>query len=151
MFYVIIPKEPVNVSYFGRCSCGVDRRDAVRCDHMAAIVMSSRMTTWKLQSPLEEEPVCNVNLAQIMTSKNSNNFIRYCPSWLAPNKAGRPKKDERRKSGVEIAMAKKHHYKRPRKLRLYCQICGKHNHISEDCWKEPINANIGKTRLDRRD
>ena len=148
--------ETLNGSYSGCCSCGVDRRDVVPCDHMAATVMSSRIliltrinimpywwthTTWKLQFPLEEEPVCNVNIAQIMTSKNRNNFIRYCPSWSAPNKAGQPKKDERRKSGVEITMAKKRgQYKRPRKLRLCCQICGKHNPVSEDCWKDPINA-----------
>ena len=156
MFYVVIPKEPVNGSYFGRCSCGVDKRDAVPCDHMAAIVVSSRIpmlmrinimpywwtrATWKLQFPLEQKPVCNVNLEQIRTSKNRNGFIRYCPSWSAPNKAGRPKKDERRKSGVEMALAKKRgNYKRPRKLRLYCQICGKHNHVSEDCWKDPKNV-----------
>jgi hypothetical protein len=96
MFYVVIPKEPVNGSYFGRCSCGVDKRDAVPCDHMAAIVVSSRIpmlmrinimpywwtrATWKLQFPLEQKPVCNVNLEQIRTSKNRNGFIRYCPSW----------------------------------------------------------------------
>ena len=40
-----------------------------------------------------------------------------------------------------MALAKKRgNYKRPRKLRLYCQICGKHNHSSKDCWKDPINA-----------
>ena len=103
MFYVVIPKEPVNGSYFGRCSCGVDKRDAVPCDHMAAIVVSSRIpmltrinimpywwtrATWKLQFPLEQKPVCNVNLEQIRMSKNRNGFIRYCPSWSAPNKAG---------------------------------------------------------------
>jgi hypothetical protein len=71
-----------------------------------------------------------VNLEQIKTSKNRNGFIRYCPSWSAPNKAGRPKKDERRKSGVEIALAKKRG----------SQICGKHNHVSEDCWKDPNNV-----------
>ena len=41
-----------------------------------------------------------------------------------------------------MALAKKRgNYKRPRKLRLYCQICGKqHNHVSEDCWKDPKNV-----------
>ena len=27
-----------------------------------------------------------------------------------------------------------------RNLRLYCQICGKHNHSTKDCWKDPVNA-----------
>ena len=122
MFYVVIPKEATKGSYFGHCSCGVDMRDAVLCEHMAAIVTSTRIpvltrtnimphwwtcNTWQLQFPIEEEPVCNVNLAEIKSSKNHNNFIRYCPLWSAPNKAGRPKKGERRKSGIEAAMGKK--------------------------------------------
>ena len=32
--------------------------------------------------------------------------LRYCPDWTAPNKSGRPKKAERRKSGLEKAMVK---------------------------------------------
>ncbi len=37
MFYVMIPKEAMKGSYFGHCSCGVDTRDAVLCEHMAAL------------------------------------------------------------------------------------------------------------------
>ena len=154
MFYVIIPKEPTRGSYFGRCSCGVDTRDAVPCEHMVAIVTSTRKphltrtnimphwwtrNTWQLQFPIDEQPVCCVNLAQIKSTNNPNNLFRYYPVWLAPNKVGRPKKGERRKSGIETAMNNKREVKR-RNLRLYCQICGKHNHSSKDCWKDPVNA-----------
>ena len=150
---MVIPKEATYGSYFGECSCGVDKRDGVPCDHMAAIVKSARVPvltiynimpywwtrkTWQLQFPLEEEPVCNVRLEQIKATRNKDIFLRYCPSWSAPNKAGRPKKGERRKSGIEIAMGKRG-AKKPRKLRLYCQICGKHNHVANDCWKDPKN------------
>ncbi len=122
---------------------------------MAAIVKSSRVPvltisnimpywwlrkTWQLQFPLEEEPVCNVRLEQIKTTGNRDNFLRYCPSWSAPNKAGRPKKGERRKSGIKIGMGKKHGAKKPRKLCLYCQICGKLNNVANDCWKDPKNV-----------
>ena len=154
MFYVIIPKEPTRGSYFGRCSCGVDTRDAVPCEHMVAIVTSTRIphltrtnimphwwtrNTWQLQFPIEEQPVCCVSLSQIKSTNNPNNLFRYCPVWSAPNKAGCPKKGERRKSGIETAMNNKREVKR-RNLRLYCQICGKHNHTSKDCWKDPVNA-----------
>ena len=98
--------------------------------------------TWQLQFPLDKEPVCSVNLAQFKSTNNPNNFFWYCPLWSAPNKAGRPKKGERRKSGIKTPMNKKREVKR-HKLRLYCQICGKHNHTSKDCWKDPINAQIG--------
>ena len=40
---VIIPKVPTKGSYFGECTCGLDKRDAVPCEHMAAIVVSSRI------------------------------------------------------------------------------------------------------------
>ena len=40
---VTIPKEPIRGSHFGRCTCGVDTRDAVPCEHMAAVVVSSRI------------------------------------------------------------------------------------------------------------
>jgi hypothetical protein len=40
---VIIPKVPTKGSYFGECTCGLDKRDAVPCEHTAAIVVSSRI------------------------------------------------------------------------------------------------------------
>jgi hypothetical protein len=40
---VIIPKELTKGSYFGQCTCGLSKRDAVPCEHMAAIVVSSRI------------------------------------------------------------------------------------------------------------
>ena len=38
---VIIPKDPTKGSYFGQCTCGLAKRDAVPCEHMAALVVSS--------------------------------------------------------------------------------------------------------------
>jgi hypothetical protein len=38
---VKLPKNPVNGSYFGRYTCGVDLTDTVPCKHMAAIALSS--------------------------------------------------------------------------------------------------------------
>ncbi len=39
---VTIPKVPTKGSYFGRCTCGLTQRDAIPCEHMAAVVVSSR-------------------------------------------------------------------------------------------------------------
>jgi hypothetical protein len=61
--------------------------------------------------------------------------LRYCPDWTAPNKSGRPKKSERRKSGLEKAMAKAKGGKKPPKMkRRRCEICAKWNHKMEDCF-----------------
>ncbi len=38
---VILPKNTVNGSIFGRCTCGADLTDAVPCKHMAAIALSA--------------------------------------------------------------------------------------------------------------
>ena len=40
---VIIPKDLTKASYFGQCTCGLVQRDAVSCEHMAAIVVSSHI------------------------------------------------------------------------------------------------------------
>jgi hypothetical protein len=61
--------------------------------------------------------------------------LRYCPDWTAPNKSGSPKKAERRKSGLEKAMAKAKGGKKPPKMkRRRCAICAKWNHKTEDCF-----------------
>ncbi len=41
--YVRFPKEAVNGSFFGICTCGADKTDAVPCEHMAAVALSSRL------------------------------------------------------------------------------------------------------------
>ncbi len=40
---VVILKQPVRGSYFGTCSSGVVSRDSIPCEHMAALVVSSRI------------------------------------------------------------------------------------------------------------
>jgi hypothetical protein len=40
---VTIPKEPTKVLYFGRCTCGLAQRNAIPCEHMAAVVVSSQI------------------------------------------------------------------------------------------------------------
>jgi hypothetical protein len=101
---VVISKEPIRESYFGTCTCGVDTRDAVPCQHMAAVVVSCRIPQltrinimpywwrvdhWRLQFPLEVVAECNVSMETIRDEvPTPNGNYRYCPSWSAPNKAG---------------------------------------------------------------
>jgi hypothetical protein len=72
---VKLPKNPMNGSYFGRCTCGAGKTDAVPCEHMAAI-------------------------AQIPDFS-----LRLCPDWTEANKSGCPKKGKHYKLGLEKAMA----------------------------------------------
>ena len=103
---------------FGTCTQGVDKRESIPCKHMAALVMSSRIpditrqnimpywwTTaqWKRQFSLDTVAHCNTNMVIIRDDHKQSGNNRYCPDWSAPNKAGRPKKNEQRKSVLEMA------------------------------------------------
>ena len=74
---VTIVKEATRGSFFGKCSCGVDSRDAVPCEHMAALVISSRIPNltcenfipywwqidhWQLQFPRDIMAECNISM-----------------------------------------------------------------------------------------
>jgi hypothetical protein len=146
---VTIPKEPIRGSYFGKCTCGLDTRDAVPCEHMAAVVVSSpiplltrenimpywwRTDHWKKQFPKEISAECNVTMETICDNAQPDQKIMYCPSWSAPNKAGRPKKNERKKSVLEMAGVMKA-AKRPKLTMRFCQLCHKSSHVTNECWE----------------
>ena len=154
---VTIPKEPVRGSHFGRCTCGVDRRDAAPCEHMAAVAASSRLpgvtrhnvmpywwtrAHWRIQIPQEALGVTNVTMSSIMADNAPDHNLRYCPDWTANQKPGRPKKDKRKKSVLESASGSKGTKRATgvKRARRYCQICGKYNHITNECWELGSNA-----------
>jgi hypothetical protein len=149
--YVRLPKEAVDGSFFGTCTCGADKTHAVPCEHMAAVALSSRLRPqitpisimptwwgreqWRKQFPSDVYCDGSTTMKSIKDDKIPDVTLRYCPDWTAPNKSGRPKKAERHKSGLEEAMAKAKGEKKPPKLkRRRCEICGKWNHKMEDCF-----------------
>ena len=151
---VTIPKEPIRGSYFGKCTCGLDTRDAVPCEHMAAVVVSSRIPLltrenimpywwwtnhWKKQFPKDFLAECHVSMETICEDGQPNNKIRYCPSWCALNKAGWPKKNERRKTVLEKAGVMKAGVmkvmKKPKLTTRFCQLCHKSSYMTNDCWE----------------
>ena len=148
---VIISKEATRGSFFGECTCGLARRDAVPCEHMAAVVCSSRIAgltrlnimpfwwtrkQWQQQLPQEVTSFCCANMEEIRANYVADDFVRYCPSWSAPKKPGRPSKGKRKLSGLEIAQGKK---KKPRPLTRFCQICRGFSHQTIDCWYQEKN------------
>jgi hypothetical protein len=157
------PKEPMNGSHFGRCTCKRDKTSAAPCNHMVAAVQSGRLppvfTTvsimpwwwrrehWQKQLPKDVYPSCSHTIQSIKENRLPDYTIRYAPDWVAGKKSGRPKDAERKKSGLELAMTKARKKmkrtdssgedKRARKKkgegRIRCEICGKFNHESKDC------------------
>jgi hypothetical protein len=78
---VKLPTNPVNGSYFGRCTCGADLTDAVPCEHMATIALSSvirpqitpmntmpiwwKLKQWREQFPLEVYTKANITIKSL--------------------------------------------------------------------------------------
>jgi hypothetical protein len=141
---VIIPKDSTKGSYFGQYTCGLVKRDAVPCEHMAAIVVSSRIgvltrhnkmpfwwkrVQWQEQFPQEVTAECYANMEVIRSNYDANDTSRYCPAWSAPNKSGRPAKGKRKLSALEIAQGIK---RTPKYLTRFCQICRGFSHRTID-------------------
>ena len=71
-----------------------------------------------------------------------NNKIMYGPSWTsAPNKAGQPKKNERRKAVLEKADITKVREK-PKLMTRFCQVCHESSHMANDCWELEKNEEV---------
>ena len=148
---VIIPKEPTKGSYFGQCTCGLVKRDAVLCEHMAAIVVSSRIgvltrhnimpfwwkrAQWQEQFPREVTEQCFANMEIIRADHEADDTIRYCPAWSVAIKSGRPAKGKRKLSTIKIVQGMK---RKPKYLTRFCQICRGFSHGTIDCWLQEKN------------
>jgi hypothetical protein len=112
-----LPKNPVNGSYFGICTCGADLADAVSCKHMAAIVLSAvirpqiipmnvmliwwKRKQWREQFPLDVYAKANITIKSMKEGQIPDFTLHLCPNWTAANKSGHPKKGERYKVGLE--------------------------------------------------
>ncbi len=148
---VTIPKVLTKGSYFGRCTYGLAQRDAIPCEHMDAVVVSSRIPAlsqtnimpfwwtraqWQLQYGKDVSAECFANMEAVMAEFQPDGRNRYCPAWSAPNKAGRPPKGKPRKSALEQATGKR---SKARPLTRFCQLCLQYSHRTVDCWVQEKN------------
>ena len=149
-YHVTIPKVSTGGSRFGKCTCGIPKRDGIPCVHMIVLakgghindagftrlsVMPSWLSTSVWRSQFPEDSVCrgDISIQSVKNKYPPDDTLRYSPDWAAPKKAGRPKKDAKRKLGVMDEVARK------RKKTLWCEICHKFNHNTRDCFKNPSN------------
>ena len=152
-YTVIIPFQETMGMRFGMCTCGKPKTDGVPCKHMAVVAMSSKIagltrtqvmpywwTTehWQQQYLMEVNCRTDISLKTLKTMSNADDMLRYCPAWMAPKKAGRPKANVREKSLNDLIKesAKK---KRNRRTKMFCKICEKFNHNTVDCYNNPAN------------
>jgi len=153
-FTVFVPKEETLGSRLGSCTCGVPATEGIPCRHMVALAKSNSIggltrvhvmpmwwTTlqWRNQFPQEKTMRSDITMNAIKTRHKPDDKVRYCPTWSAPAKKGRPKKHARAKTVMDHIgeSAKK---KRKRTKKLYCSICEKFNHNTNDCWKNKVRS-----------
>ena len=125
---VIIPKEPTKGSYFGQCTCGLTKCDAVPCEHMAAIVASFHIgvltrntimpfwwkrAQWQEQCLSDVTPECFAIMEVIWADYKPDDTIPYYPAWSAANKPGRLPKGKHKLSALETAQGMK---RKPKQL-----------------------------------
>ncbi len=83
-----------------------------------------------------------MSMSSIIADNEPDHNLCYCPNWTANQKSGRPKKDKRKKSVLESATGSKGTKREIglKRAQRYCQICGKYNHITNECGKLGSNA-----------
>ncbi len=100
---------------FGGCSCGIPYTGGIPCNHMVAVVKSSRIegltatnsipVWWTTecrcnQYPADTNETCHFDMDTLRSTLEDAD-MRYCPPYAAPRKAGRPKNNKRMKSPLE--------------------------------------------------
>jgi hypothetical protein len=111
-YIVHLPKTTsVHGSKFGSCTCGFSTKEGVPCDHMVAIVKKGAIPNitrvelmplwytraqWQLQYPKDMVYNMDVTWSKIKKSAAPDILMKYCPSWIAAKKKGRPKSNARK-------------------------------------------------------
>jgi hypothetical protein len=113
---VMIPREAVNGTRFGSCTCGIAQTKTVPCVHMVAIVQAKVITglnevdvmpawcasaTWQLQYPRNLSIRADLNIHKLKAAHQSDTKLHCCPKTAAGNKSGAPKKVKRVKGPLE--------------------------------------------------
>jgi hypothetical protein len=74
----------------------------------------------------------DISISTLKDKYTPDDTLCYCPAWTAGRKKGRPKKNVREKSVMDY-VAESEKKKRKRKARMFCKICHRFNHNTEDC------------------
>ena len=106
------------------------------CHHLVVLVKSGKATRgmllkvmpgwwttsiWRFQLPEDANIYANFDIKFLKDSYPPNDTVRYCPDFVAPNKAGQPRKNMRKKSALEQAL-EANHKKRKRAAKKNIEI-----------------------------
>lgn len=95
-----------------------------------------------MQIPKVPLATLKLTIESIKATSDPDHNLRYCPDWTASEVSGRPKKNKRKQSILEKVSGKKGEKKASgvKRARRYCQCCGGHSHVTNECWSLPANA-----------
>ncbi len=102
---------------------------------------------WREQYPQDASCNANISMESVKGKHRPDQQLAYCPSWAAGRKKGRPKANTREKGiadHIEESAKKKH----KRAVRMFCRICHKYNHNTDDCFKNPSKKATETVDLD---
>jgi hypothetical protein len=146
-FTVVIPATGKYDSRFGTFNCGKPAKDGIPCKHMVAVVKSSCIdglsiiqmmpywwtnAHWQAQYSVNVECSADIAISTLKDKYTPDKTLCYCPAWTAGKKKGLPKVNVRKKSVIDY-VAESAKKKRKRKARMFCKICQRFNHNTEDC------------------
>ncbi len=150
-FTVTISMKDTMGSRFGSCTCGKPMKDGVPCKHMVAIVKVSKIkglsqiqlmpywltsAHWQAQYAADVYFRTDVSMNAVKATSNPEDYLCYSPAWTAGNKKGRPKKNIRQKSVIDL-IEESSNSKRKQRRKMFCNICQKFNHTTADWFKNP--------------
>jgi hypothetical protein len=107
---VITPKEEVEGSRFGSCTCGIPQTKTIPCEHMVAVVQANIIpgltqlkimpvwcttAVWRRQYPRDQTIRADLTMQQLVEISQPNHRLRVVPKTAAPNKSGAKKKGKR--------------------------------------------------------
>ncbi len=74
----------------------------------------------------------------IKATSSPEDDLHHCPAWTAGYKKGRPKKNIRQKSVIDL-IGESTNNKHKQRRKMSCNICQKFNHTTADCVMNPAN------------
>ncbi len=111
-YIVVLPKMTSDHgSKFQSCTCCFPRKEGIPCNHMVDIVKQGAVPNimrvelmpfwytraqWQLQYPKEVVYKLDITWSKIKKTAAPDILMKYCSSWAAAKKKGRPKKDARK-------------------------------------------------------
>jgi len=147
---VKIGKEPIYGVHGWACTCGVDYVDGIRCRHAVAIAKSGRgsgfnlvngippeWTTeqWRAQFPQDVNSRSCPTIDAIKDKYDSDRSVCFLPDFVAPRKKRRPKKNQKIKSGLEIALSKSRGKKQKKTKKNEAELAREGKKRSGGRWK----------------